>query len=148
MEQEWAGKDVHICYMMLIKIDGYMSGFRFDPTQLGLRKILREYEELALRYMWEVGEDGAKSRFVWERVNEDLGEGKSISRASIINSMNRLVDQGILGYRDATGKGGYHKIYYPLMDESGCAIYLVKMMIGSMVRDFPEESRVVLEEFA
>jgi hypothetical protein len=33
------------------------------------------------------------------------------------------------------------------MDESGCATYLVKMMIESMVRDFPEESRVVLEEF-
>jgi predicted transcriptional regulator len=133
--------------MMLIKIEGYMSGFRFDLSKTGLRKILREYEELALRYMWEVGEDGAKSRLVWERVNEELGEGKSISKASIINSMNRLVDQGILGYRDATGLGGYHRIYYPLMDESGCATFLVKMMIESMVRDFPEESRVVLDEF-
>jgi predicted transcriptional regulator len=132
---------------MFIKIDGYMSSFRFDPTQPGLRKILREYEELALRYMWEVDEDGAKSRLLWERVNEELGEGKSISRASIINSMNRLVDQGILGYRDATGKGGIHRIYYPLMDESGCATYLVKMMVESMIRDFPDESRVVLEEF-
>ncbi len=131
-------------YMMLIKIEGYMSGFRFDLSKTGLRKILREYEELALRYMWEVGEDGTKSRLVWERVNEELGEGKSISRASIIN---RLVDQGILGYRDATGLGGYHRIYYPLMDESGCATFLVKMMIESMVRDFPEESRVVLDEF-
>ena len=84
---------------------------------------------------------------MWERVNEDLGEGKSISRASIINSMNRLVDQGILGYRDATGKGGIHRIYYPLLDESGCATYLVKMMVESMMRDFPDESRVVLEEF-
>ena len=147
MEQEWAGKDAHICYMLLIKIDGYMSGFRFDPAQTGLRKILREYEELALRYIWEVGEDGAKSRLVWERVNEELGEGKSISRASIINSMNRLVEGGILGSRVATGKGGYHRIYYPLMDESGCATYLVKMMIESMMRDFPDESRVVLEEF-
>jgi predicted transcriptional regulator len=134
--------------MLLIKIGGYVSGFRFDPTQLGLRKILREYEELALRYIWEVGEDGAKSRLLWERVNEELGEGKSISRASIINSMNRLVDQGLLGYRDATGKGGIHRIYYPLMDESGCASYLVNMMVKSLMRDFPDESRVVLEEFA
>ena len=124
-----------------------MSRLSFDPSQLGLRKILREYEELALRYLWEVGEDGAKSRYVWERVSEDLGEGKSISRASIINSLNRLVDQGILGYRDATGKGGYHRIYFPLMDESGCAAYLVKTLIESMMRDFPEETTVVLEEY-
>ena len=61
-----------------------MSGFKFDPSQPGLRKTLREREELALRSMWDLREDGANSRIVWERVNEELSEGKSISRASII----------------------------------------------------------------
>jgi len=38
-----------------------MSGFKFDPSQDGLRKTLKEYEELALRYLWELGEEGAGS---------------------------------------------------------------------------------------
>jgi len=41
----------------------------------GFRKTLREWEPLALRSMWDVGEDEANTRAVWERVNEKLGEG-------------------------------------------------------------------------
>ena len=36
-----------------------MSGFKFDPSQSGLWNILEEWEELALRSVWDVGEDGA-----------------------------------------------------------------------------------------
>ena len=71
-----------------------MSGFKFDPSKPGLRKTLREWEELALRSMWDLREDGAKSKTVWERVNEELGEGKSISRASIIVFLEKLEAQG------------------------------------------------------
>ena len=42
-----------------------MSGFKFDPSQSGLWNILEEWEELALRSVWDVGEDGANSRAVW-----------------------------------------------------------------------------------
>ncbi len=124
-----------------------MSGFKFNPSEPGLRKTLREYEELALRYVWSMGEKGAASRPIYETVNSELGSGKSISRASIIIIMNKLVDQGVLAYREATGKGGYHKIYYPLMDEKGYVKYLIKTMFESLMRDFPEETREVLEEF-
>jgi len=124
-----------------------MSGFKFDPSQPGLRKTLKEYEELALRHIWSVGEEGAASRSTWETVNMQLGTGKSISRASVINALNRFVDQGVLGWRDATGKGGHHKVYYPLMDEKGYVKYLFKTMGESLMRDFPEETREVLEEF-
>jgi len=106
-----------------------MSGFKFDPSQPGLRKTLKEYEELALRHIWSVGEEGAASRSTWETVNMQLGTGKSISRASVINALNRFVDQGVLGWRDATGKGGHHKVYYPLMDEKGYVKYLFKTMV-------------------
>jgi len=39
-----------------------LFGFKFDPSQSGLRNILREWEELTLRSVWDVGEDGANSR--------------------------------------------------------------------------------------
>ena len=123
-----------------------MSGFKFDPTQSELRKVLREYEELALRHIWSAGEEGAASGSTWETVNIQLGPGNSISRASVIFALNRFVDQGVLGWRDATGKGGHHKVYYPLMDEKGYKKYVLKTIIESMMRDFPEETREVLEE--
>jgi len=124
-----------------------MSGFKFDPSQPGLRKTLKEYEELALRYVWSMGEKGATSRPIHETVNSELGSDKSISRASIIIIMNKLVDQGVLAYREATGKGGYHKIYYPLMDEEGYKIYLIETMVESLIKDFPEETKEVLKAY-
>ena len=124
-----------------------MSGFKFDPSQSGLRKTLREYEELALRYLWEMGEESAVSRLIWKVVNEKLKPSGSISRTSIIFFMNRLVNQGVLGYRDGTGKGGHHKVYYPLMDEKGYVKYLIKTMVESLLRDFPDETKKVLEKY-
>ena len=82
-----------------------MSGFKFDPSQPGLRKTLKEYEELALRYIWEADEAGANSGETWRNVNKRLKEGQTISRTSIIFHLNRMVDQGVLAYREATGKG-------------------------------------------
>ena len=44
------------------------AGFKFDPSQLGLRKTLREYEELALRCLWEIYEEGAGSGLICARI--------------------------------------------------------------------------------
>ena len=125
-----------------------MSGFKFDPSQPGLGKTLKKWEELALRYIWEVGEVGAGSGTIWKNVNEQLGSGESISRTSVIFFMNRLLEQGVLGFRDGTGKGGHHKIYYPLMDEKGYLKYLLKTMVESMKRDFPEETKEVKQTYS
>ena len=62
--------------------------------------------------------------------------------------MNRLLEQGVLGFRDGTGKGGHHKIYYPLMDEKGYLKYLLKTMVESMKRDFPEETKEVKQTYS
>jgi len=124
-----------------------MSSFKFDPSQSGLRKTLREYEELALRYIWEADEAGANSGETWRNVSKRLKEGRTISRTSIIFHLNRMVDQGVLAYREATGKGGHHKIYYPLMDEKGYVKYLIKTIVESLMRDFPEETKEVLEKY-
>jgi len=124
-----------------------MSGFKFDPSKPGLRKTLREYEELILRHIWSVGEEGAASGSTWKTVNIQLGPGNSISRASVIFALNRFVDQGVLGWRDATGKGGHHKIYYPLMDEKGYVKYILRTMVESMMRDFPSATREALHEY-
>lgn len=125
-----------------------MPVFKFDPEKSGLRKTLREYEELALRYIWSVGEEGAGSGKTWNAVNERLGEDKSISRASIIFFLNRMVDQGVLNFRDATGKGGHHRIYYPKLDERGYKMYIVKTLYESVARDFPDVTKEALSKIS
>lgn len=125
-----------------------MPVFKFDPEKSGLRKTLREYEELALRYIWSVGEEGAGSGNTWNAVNERLGEDNRISRASIIFFLNRMVDQGVLNFRDATGKGGHHRIYYPKLDERGYKMYIVETLYESVARDFPDVTKEVLSKIS
>jgi predicted transcriptional regulator len=122
-----------------------MVVFKFNPAETGLRKTLREYQEIALRYIWDMGDKGAGSFKTWENVNRELGAEKSISRASIINFLNRMVDEGVLGFRDATGKGGHHRIYITKLDESGYKKHIVKTLLDSVARDFPKETEEVLQ---
>ena len=122
-----------------------MVVFKFNPAETGLRKTLREYEEIALRYIWSLGDEGAGSGKAWEHVNRELGEGKSISRASVIFYLNRMVDEGVLGFRDATGKGGHHRIYITKLDESGYKKYIVRTLLESVMKDYPKETEAVLQ---
>ena len=60
--------------------------------------------------------------------------------------LNRMVDQRVLDYRSASGKGGYRRVYYPLMDEREYRKYLLKTVVESLMRDFPEETEEALTE--
>ncbi len=121
-----------------------MASFKFDPAKKGLRKTLKEYEEAGLRYVWSIGENGVGSGKTWVAVNEKLGPEKSVSRASVIFFLNRMVEQGVLDYRSATGKGGHHRVYFPVLDEKGYKKFLLKTVVESMMRDFPAETREAL----
>ena len=123
-----------------------MASFKLDPSRQGLRKTLKEYEEIGLRYVWSIGEGGVGSGKTWEAVTERLGPDKSISRASVIFFLNRMVDQGVLDYRSATGKGGHHKVYFPAMDERSYKKYLLKTVVKSLMKDYPEETDEALRE--
>jgi len=122
-----------------------MVVFKFNPAETGLRKTLREYEEIALRYIWSTGDEGAGSGKTWEHANKELEEGKSISRASIIFYLNRMVEEGVLGFRVATGKGGKHRIYVTKLDESGYKKYIVRTLLESVSKDYPNETEEVLQ---
>ena len=110
----------------------------------GLSKIFRDYQEEALKFIWEVGEQGAISREVWAKVNERL-VGKTISRASIINFLNAMVDEEVLDYDHRTGKGGYHRVYRPKLDEASFKRHLAQIMISSLMKDYPKETKEVIK---
>ena len=56
-----------------------------------------------------------------------------------------MVDEGVLGFRDATGKGGHHRIYITKLDESGYKKYIVKTLLASVAKDYPKETEAVLQ---
>ena len=84
---------------------------------------------------------------VYSYVNERLDGGKSISRASIINFLNAMVDEGVLDYIEETGKGGYHRVYSAKLDEADFKRSLAESVVSSLMKDFPEETKEVIQEY-
>ena len=117
----------------------------FDPSAPGLAKVFKDYQILAMGVVWE-GE-ALVSGFVTQRVNEALGEDRSVSRASIINFLNMMVDEGVLNYVEESGKGGYHRVYSPRIDAKAFPKELAKSLISSLMRDFPDETREVIKSY-
>jgi len=97
---------------------------RFDTERDGLRTMLKEYQEVALRYLWSLGEGVEASNFdIWVNVNNlmrvDPSDRDSISRASIINFMKSMENEGAVDYTEITGKGGRRRKYSMKFDETG-----------------------------
>jgi hypothetical protein len=119
----------------------------FNPANDGLSKVFKDYQEETVRFVWEVGDRGTISREVWATVNERL-VGKTISRASIINFLNAMVDEGVFDFDEETGKGGYHRVYRPKLDESSFKQYLAQVAVSSLMKDFPEETKEVIRSIS
>jgi len=79
----------------------------FDPAVEGLAKVLKDYQIEALKLVWTKGDNGTISKEVWQHTNNVLKGIRTISRASIINFLNAMVDEGVLNYKVETCKGGY-----------------------------------------
>jgi predicted transcriptional regulator len=107
--------------------------------EAGLSMFFRDYQQIALRCLWEA-DDGKSSRDVWEYVNKKLKVG-SISRASIINFLNSMVDNDMLNYETTTGKGGHRRIYHNKYSQSEFKQKLTEITINALIISFPEETK-------
>ena len=111
----------------------------FDTAETGLRAVLKDYQEIALRVIW-ASPEGLGSRAVWDRVNVGL-KGETISRASVINFLESMREIGVLKGEERTGKGGHRWIYSPAMNESEFKQHIARTILESLMRDFPEETK-------
>jgi predicted transcriptional regulator len=116
----------------------------FDTGETGLRAVLKDYQELALRAIWATPE-GLGSKAVWDRVNAKL-KPNTISRASVINFLEAMREAGVLKGVERTGKGGYHWIYSPAMNESEFKQHIARTILESLMRDFPEETTEAIKK--
>ena len=121
-----------------------MKSLEYDTGETGLRAVLKDYEEIALRTLWE-SKQGLNSRTVWQQVNKQLTP-ETISRASIINYLEDMRKMGVLNGVEETGKGGHHWAYAPAMDESGFKKHVAETLIGCLMRDFPEETKNAIKQ--
>ena len=115
-----------------------MNGIIYDASKKGLETVLRNWQIKAMQALWN-NPRGMKSLNVWTKVGETL-DGETISRASVINFLEDMREKGVLRGVEETGKGGYHWVYSPAMDESGFKRFIVEKMITSLMNNYPEET--------
>jgi len=85
------------------------------------------------------------SREAWKFLGDNdvragqKGQGpRPVSRASVINFMNSLVDQGLLDYSLVTGKGGHRRIYRMILTREVFAHKITGQFVNKLLEAFPE----------
>jgi len=115
-----------------------------DTGKENLEMLFKDWQVEALRYLWTIQPEGANSRAVWENVNHRI-QG-TISRASVINYLNHMVDEELLTYTEATGKGGHQKIYRIRYTEQEFKQHVAGLVISKLLKEYPQETRKTLHE--
>jgi len=107
-----------------------------ETDKHGLEMFFKPWQVEALRVLWSQSE-GANSATVWKEVNNIT----QISRASIINYLNDMVDEEILNYTEVSGKGGYHRVYQLDLSESQLREHLAKLFLAKLIKEYPEATK-------
>ena len=119
--------------------------FVFDTSKKGLETVMKDYQAICLWYVWEKGERGVTTGEAWKYTNKILiNAEKTISRASIIQYLNKMAEKGILKHWERTGKGGHHRVYAPIVDAVEFKELIAKKIIGKLLEDFQEETNTAI----
>ena len=116
---------------------------KFNTSKDGLHTMFRPYQAALLEHIWGLNSEtrtGLTSSqaytFLWQTSDRELRK----SRASVIFSLNDMVDNGILEYEEESGKGGYHRVYYPKMDKEEFAKHVKKTITDKLAEVFPSSA--------
>ena len=120
--------------------------FTIDPDKTGFEKVLRDYQIEALRMVWDDDPKGVTSREVYQHVNKQLEGVRTISRASIINFLNAMCDEGVVNYVEETCKGGTRRKYSTGLDEEEFKKHIAKSVLESLLKDFPDQTIAAVKE--
>lgn len=85
-----------------------MKDWKLDLSKTGYNRIFKDYQKEIIDFLLESTPDTYSSREVHENLLEN---GITISRASVINYLDFLVEKGICDYEGTTGKGGHFRLY-------------------------------------
>ena len=110
---------------------------KYDLGKVGLKAFLEPWQVTTMKILWDADKP-MSSREVWISANKRLQVPRC--RASIINFLQYLLDQGILEGIDITGKSGHHNLYRPGMSEAKFNRYVVDLLIRKLVNEYPSET--------
>ena len=110
---------------------------KFDMSEKGLLTLFKPYQAALLEHIWELnnpGRIGITSGQAYEFMKD---HPDSKSRASLIFFLNDMVEEGVLEYEEESGKGGYHRVYYPKMNREQFARHVVVTINKKLNEVFP-----------
>jgi len=116
---------------------------KYDTSKTGWATIQVDYAADVLdKFIQEYDPEGEpfemNSGDAWRYETELLKkQDRTISRASIIFELNKMVDVGVLAWRDKTGKGGHHRIYRLAMTPHELEVYVVGILLKSLKDTWP-----------
>ena len=111
---------------------------KFDTSEKGLLTLFKPYQPALLEHIWELN-NPERTGITSGQAHEFLkGHPDSKSRASVINFLNEMVEEGVLDYEERTGKGGYHRVYYPKMNREQFAQHVINTISGKLKEVFPK----------
>ena len=91
-------------------------GMKFDTSEKGLLTLFKPYQAAILEHIWELNDEGRAGVTSGQAYEFLQDHPDSKSRASVIFFLKDMAEEGILSYEEKSGKGGYHRVYYPKMD--------------------------------
>jgi len=100
--------------------------WKLDTKLKGEQKILKVYQSWILTHFCEQHDIPLGSGEVYNYLKD---QNVKISRASVIFFLNDLVDDGLLTFEDATGKGGHFRKYINKMPWDDIRLHIAKKLI-------------------
>jgi len=82
---------------------------KFDMKKEGLETILTPWQVELMRWIWKAKKE-VDSKMAYLHLQES---STPMSRATAINFLNRMAEEGYLTYREVTAKGGHKRLYLP-----------------------------------
>jgi predicted transcriptional regulator len=95
-----------------------------------------------LETIWDSGEEPVTVR----KVYEELRKNTKIAYTTVMSTMDRLYDRGLLDRRVERGKGGVFFVYWPKLGKKGFEESAVKTVISSLFRNFGSTVTTALVE--
>jgi len=111
----------------------------FDTSGEGLLTLFKPYQAALLEHVWELNRGERVGVSSGDAYRFLRGHPDSKSRASVIIFLNGMVEEGVLEYEERSGKGGYHRVYYPKMSRKQFAKYVVETINDKLSDVFPKD---------
>jgi predicted transcriptional regulator len=105
---------------------------KIDTSKEGLHALFKPYQVILMEFIW--GQNNPKRTGITSGQAHKFLQSQpdKKSRASVINFLNDMVDEGVLDYEEESGKGGYHRVYYPNMDKARFSKYVTKTITDKL----------------